>query len=73
MAKQDPDFKSEWDFPSNFEMPTAREIELDLALGSYSWQSLLTGDEPAAAPAAPRPVVHPLPRKRRAVLGPAAA
>lgn len=26
-----------------FEMPTAREIELDLALASPSWQSLLPG------------------------------
>jgi 2-polyprenyl-6-methoxyphenol hydroxylase-like FAD-dependent oxidoreductase len=29
------------DDPSSFEIPTAREIELDLALASPSWQSLL--------------------------------
>ncbi len=32
-----------------FEMPTAREIELDLALGSDSWQSLLRGERPSTA------------------------
>jgi 2-polyprenyl-6-methoxyphenol hydroxylase-like FAD-dependent oxidoreductase len=30
------------DDPTGFEMPTAREVELDLALASPSWQSLLT-------------------------------
>src|SRR5260370_11934982 len=29
------------DDPTGFEMPTTREIELDLALASPSWQSLL--------------------------------
>jgi hypothetical protein len=40
MANQGSDYTRGWDLPSNFEMPTAREIELDLALGSDSWQSL---------------------------------
>jgi len=29
------------DDPTSFEMPTAREVELDLALASPSWQSLI--------------------------------
>jgi 2-polyprenyl-6-methoxyphenol hydroxylase-like FAD-dependent oxidoreductase len=40
------------DDPSGFEMPTAREIELDLALASPSWHSLLKPRfQPWAAPA----------------------
>jgi hypothetical protein len=31
-----------------FEMPTLREIEIDLALGSDGWQSLLGADKPSA-------------------------
>jgi hypothetical protein len=50
MANRESDNTGGWDLPSNFEMPTAREIELDLALGSFSWQSLLTGDEATAVP-----------------------
>lgn len=73
MANQQSDYTGGWDLPPNFEMPSAREIELDLALGSDSWQSLLTGDDAAAAPATPRPIVDPPPRKRRAILRPAAA
>ncbi len=38
--------------PYDFEMPTAREIELDLALGSPGWQGLLAGREASAAQAA---------------------
>ncbi|MFI4978342.1 MAG: hypothetical protein ACHQC8_06705 [Solirubrobacterales bacterium] len=37
------------ELPSDFEMPTAQEIELDLALGSASWQGLLGGREASAA------------------------
>ncbi len=33
-----------------FEMPTAREIELDLALASDSWQSLVGAKRPSTAP-----------------------
>ena len=73
MANQQSDYTGGWDLPSNFEMPSAREIELDLALGSDSWQSLLTGDDAAAAPATPRPIVDPPPRRRRAILRRAAA
>jgi hypothetical protein len=32
-----------------FEMPTLREIEIDLALGSDGWQSLLAADKPSVA------------------------
>src|SRR5579864_8952183 len=49
MANQEWDDSSGWDLPSNFEMPTAREIELDLALGSDSWQSLLADEKTSAA------------------------
>lgn len=35
--------------PYDFEMPTAREIELDLALGSPGWQGLLASREASAA------------------------
>lgn len=49
MANRKPDYTRGWDLPPNFEMPTAREIELDLALGSDSWQSLLPGDGLLAA------------------------
>lgn len=34
-----------WNFPVDFDMPSAREIELDLALGSESWQSLLAPNQ----------------------------
>ena len=51
------------------EMPTLREIEIDLALGSESWQSLLATDKQSTAPA-PRehPIVDPPTRTRRAFL-----
>src|SRR5579864_9040121 len=48
MANQEWDDSSGWDLPSNVEMPTAREIELDLALGSNSWQSLLADHKSSA-------------------------
>jgi hypothetical protein len=37
-----------------FEMPTLREIEIDLALGSDGWQSLLAADRPTVAMRADR-------------------
>ena len=49
MANVKWDKSSGWDLPSDFSMPTAREIEVDLALGSDSWQSLLT-DRPSRVP-----------------------
>lgn len=52
MANQESDHTGGCDLPSNFEMPTAREIELDLALGSDSWQSLLAEHEASPMPSA---------------------
>jgi len=43
-----------------FEMPTLREIEVDLALGSDSWTCLLVDDKPAVAPRSDHKVI-PLP------------
>ncbi len=44
------DTSSGWDLQSHLDMPSAREIELDLALGSDSWQSLLVTDKPFPTP-----------------------
>jgi 2-polyprenyl-6-methoxyphenol hydroxylase-like FAD-dependent oxidoreductase len=52
MANHGWDYSGGWDLPPNFDMPTAREIELDLALASDSWQSLLAGKEAVALPKA---------------------
>lgn len=35
--------------PYDFEMPSARELELDLALGSPAWQGLLAGRKASPA------------------------
>jgi hypothetical protein len=43
---------SGWDVPADFELPTAREIELELALDSDSWRSLLATVEPSLERAA---------------------
>ncbi|HAC47474.1 MAG TPA: hypothetical protein DCF65_15610, partial [Chloroflexi bacterium] len=48
MANLEWDKSSRWD--PYFNMPTAREIELDLALGSDSWLSLLASDQPVPVP-----------------------
>jgi hypothetical protein len=50
MANSYEDRMTGWDFPVALNMPSAREIELDLALGSESWQSLLAPNQ--ASPAA---------------------
>jgi hypothetical protein len=60
MAKLEWDTSSGWDLPLRFDMPSAREIELDLALGSDSWQSLLDSDKPS-----PAPVVRRSAKRRR--------
>jgi 2-polyprenyl-6-methoxyphenol hydroxylase-like FAD-dependent oxidoreductase len=44
------DTSSGWGLPSHLDMPSAREIELDLALGSDSWRSLLVSDKSAPVP-----------------------
>lgn len=41
MTNPESDHTTGWELPPHFEMPTAREIELDLALASESWRSLL--------------------------------
>lgn len=52
MANLEWDTSSGWDLSADFDMPSAREIELDLALGSDSWRSLLVSDtSPVPAPA----------------------
>lgn len=33
-----------WDLPAEFELPSVRDIELELALASDCWQSLLRPD-----------------------------
>lgn len=48
MTNHQTDRPADWDQALHFEMPTAREIELDLALSRQSWQSLLDGPTPAA-------------------------
>jgi 2-polyprenyl-6-methoxyphenol hydroxylase-like FAD-dependent oxidoreductase len=48
MANVEWDESSRWDL--HFNMPSAREIELDLALGSDSWLSLLASDQPVPVP-----------------------
>jgi 2-polyprenyl-6-methoxyphenol hydroxylase-like FAD-dependent oxidoreductase len=50
MAEQESDYISGSDVPASFVMPTAREIEIDLALGSESWQTLVAGDRTPTAP-----------------------
>ncbi len=52
MANLESESSSGWDLQAHFDMPSAREIELVLGLGSDSWQSLLVSDEPAPAPTA---------------------
>ena len=46
---------SGWDVPADFQLPTARELELELALGAESWTALLAGagqplDRPSTGP-----------------------
>ncbi len=54
---------------ADFEMPTLREIEIDLALGSESWQSLLATDKQSPAPApSEHPIADPPTRSRRPFL-----
>lgn len=62
MANPEPDYTKDWNLSTDIEMPTAREIEMELALGSESWQALLTADKPLAG--VPRPIVDP-PRRTR--------
>jgi hypothetical protein len=50
MPKLDWDTSTGWDLLARFDMPSAREIELALALGSDSWQSLLASEKPCPAP-----------------------
>jgi hypothetical protein len=45
--------------PTNFAMPTARELEMDLALGSASWRSLFSRHQPFAAPVPSEQTVSP--------------
>jgi hypothetical protein len=49
---------------ADFEMPTLREIEIDLALGSESWQSLRATEHQSPAPA---PAEHAAPTQRRSL------
>src|SRR5260370_30798260 len=44
------DTSSGGDLQSPLDMPSTREIELNLALGSDSWQSLLVTDKPFPTP-----------------------
>jgi len=46
MSNREEDHVGQWGLPPDFEMPCAREIELELALGSDGWQSLLRPDGP---------------------------
>jgi hypothetical protein len=46
MANQEEGQLSGWEWPVDFEMPSVREIELELALGNDCWQSLLSPDRP---------------------------
>jgi hypothetical protein len=66
MANPEPDYSTNLNLSADFEMPTAREIEMELALGSESWQSLLTVDKPLAR--VPQPVVDPPKRTRKPFL-----
>ncbi len=47
MANPELDYSTGWNLSADLEMPTAREIEMELALGSESWQFLLTADKPS--------------------------
>lgn len=69
MANLERDTSSGWDLP-HFDMPSAREIELDLALGSDSWRSLLVSDKPSAAPAGRRSAGGRRSAKRRRLTAP---
>jgi hypothetical protein len=71
MANQQSANKGDRNLPSDFEMPTAREIEIELALGSDSWQSLLPGH--ASAMPGAGGVVGPPSNRRQAPLRPADA
>lgn len=55
MADQESSKAGGCEQPYEFEMPTAREIELDLALGSAGWQGLLAGREATAPQASDAP------------------
>ena len=59
MANDELDKLAGWNLSADFGAPTARELELELALGSDSWLSLMKADEPSAAP---------LPADRRAIV-----
>jgi len=50
MANLEWDTSSGWDLQSHLDMPSARELELDLALGSDSWRSLLVTNNPSPQP-----------------------
>jgi hypothetical protein len=65
MANLESDTSSGWDLQSHLDMPSAREIELDLALGSDSWQSLLVTDKPSPEPTPGTCECGPLDRHRR--------
>ncbi len=68
MANDELDRLAGWNLSADFGAPTARELELELALGSDSWLALLSAEKPSATPRSegrvPRPAVDPPARSR---------
>jgi len=72
MANDELDRLAGWTLSADFGAPTARELELELALGSDSWLALLRGEKPSIAPRSEsrvrRRAVDPPARSRQARL-----
>ncbi len=68
MANDELDKLAGWSLSADFGAPTARELELELALGSDSWLALLSVEKPSPTPRSdrvPRPAVDQPARSRQ--------
>ena len=69
MANDELDKLAGWTLSADFGAPTARELELELALGSDSWLSLQSAEKTSPTPRSdgplPRPAIDPPTRSRR--------